>query len=174
MLVVVLVLTAGGATAATAPGSGPGVEDRPVRAPGVDDRPVPAPVVAVPPVPGAPIRAFERPDGPYGRGHRGVDLRAVGGDRVHAAAAGTVAFAGRVAGTPWITLRHDGGLETTYGGAAPTVSAGDRVDPGATIGRMRDGRLHLDWGARLDGAYIDPWGLVAGWRVVLVPVLDAP
>lgn len=128
------------------------------------------PAVAAP-VSGAVTRRFDPPDGPYGRGHRGVDLDVAAGDPVQAAADGTVAFAGPVAGVGWITLRHARGLETTYGGVEPTVAVGDAVAMGEVIGRMaRDS--HLDWGARLDDRYIDPLGLLVGWRVALVPVSD--
>jgi murein DD-endopeptidase MepM/ murein hydrolase activator NlpD len=124
---------------------------------------------AVAPVAGPVQRAFEQPDGPYGRGHRGVDLRVRPSEHVRAALPGTVRFAGRVAGETWITLTHADGLETTYGGVTATVGVGQRVAFGQPIGRMRAGRRHLDWGARLGGGYIDPVGLLAGWRVRLVP-----
>jgi murein DD-endopeptidase MepM/ murein hydrolase activator NlpD len=87
--------------------------------------------------------------------------------------AGVVRFAGPVAGETWITVRHVDGLETTYGGVAATVRAGDRVALGQSLGRIRTGRRHLDWGARLHGAYIDPLGLLAGWRVRLVAPTNA-
>jgi murein DD-endopeptidase MepM/ murein hydrolase activator NlpD len=128
--------------------------------------------VAVAPVAGEVVRAFERPDGPYGRGHRGVDLATRRGEPVRAALRGTVRFAGSVAGEMWITLVHPGGLETTYGGVASSVQVGQTVDIGGPVGHMRAGRRFLDWGARLDGAYIDPIGLLVGWRVRLVAVDD--
>jgi murein DD-endopeptidase MepM/ murein hydrolase activator NlpD len=123
---------------------------------------------AVAPVAGGVRRPFEQPDGPYGRGHRGVDLATRRSEPVRVAMPGTVRFAGRVAGETWVTVTHVDGLETTYGGVNPSVSAGDRLAMGQPIGRMRGGRQHLDWGARLRGAYIDPVGLLAGWRVRLV------
>jgi murein DD-endopeptidase MepM/ murein hydrolase activator NlpD len=127
---------------------------------------------AVAPVAGAVQRPFEQPDGPYGRGHRGVDLRVRPSEQVRAALPGTVRFAGRVVGETWVTVTHADGLETTYGGVAATVAVGQRVALGQPIGRMRHGRRHLDWGARLRGGYIDPLGLLTGWRVRLVPPRD--
>lgn len=152
---------AGGVTPgdAAAPGGQPGT--------GAVRRPV-----AVAPVPGPVVRAFVQPDGPYGRGHRGVDLAAGASQVVRAAMAGTVRFAGAVAGETWITVAHGDGLETTYGGVDPDVMAGDRVVIGQRLGRMRPGRRALDWGARAGGAYIDPLGLLTGWRVRLVPPHD--
>jgi murein DD-endopeptidase MepM/ murein hydrolase activator NlpD len=126
------------------------------------------PLIAVAPVAGQVQRPFEQPDGPYGRGHRGADLVARRSERVRAAMPGTVRFAGPVAGELWITVTHADGLETTYGGVSSTVEVGERVAIGQPIGRVRVGRRHLDWGARLHGAYVDPLGLLTGWRVRLV------
>ena len=81
---------------------------------------------------------------------------------------GVVRFAGSVAGRRWVSVEHGADLTTTYGGVAPTVRAGDRVATGAVLGRAT-GR-HLDWGARRRGVYIDPLGLLGGWRVRLVPL----
>ena len=134
-----------------------------------EPRPDPQPqLAAVAPVSGAVVRRFEQPDGPYGRGHRGVDLAAAPGEVVRAALAGTVRFAGAVAGETWVTVDHGDGLETTYGGVAPEVSAGARVATGQRLGRVRAGRRVLDWGARAGGDYLDPLGLLGGWRVRLV------
>lgn len=124
---------------------------------------------AAAPVGGRVLRPFDPPATPYGRGHRGVDLAAQPGEPVRAALAGTVTFAGRVAGVTWVTVTHADGLATTYGGFVPSVQAGDHVGLGARLGRAGD-RARLDWGARRDGRYIDPLLLLGGWRVVLVPV----
>jgi murein DD-endopeptidase MepM/ murein hydrolase activator NlpD len=129
---------------------------------------------AVAPVAGGVQRPFEQPEGPYGPGHRGVDLTTRRSEPVRVAMSGTVRFAGPVAGETWVTVTHADGLETTYGGVEPAVRAGERVAIGQPIGRMRVGRRHLDWGARLHGAYVDPIGLLAGWRVRLVAPSTAP
>lgn len=128
--------------------------------------------VAVAPVSGRVVRPFEQPRTRYGPGHRGVDLAVVAGEPVIAAMSGSVRFAGAVAGEVWVTVAHAGGIETTYGGLRPTVAEGDRVALGQRLGVMRSGRETLDWGARIAGDYIDPLGLLAGWRVRLVPVED--
>src|SRR6478735_1676955 len=47
------------------------------------------------PSPVAVVRPFEEPTGPYGPGHRGVDLASLEGALVRAAGAGTVLVAGR-------------------------------------------------------------------------------
>ena len=129
---------------------------------------VPPAVVALLPVDGAVVGTFDPPDSPYGSGHRGVDLAADPGTPVVAALAGTVVFSGEVAGVGWVTIDHGGGLATTYGPLDPrSVAAGDVVGPGTEVGLVAPGADHLDWGARVDGAYVDPLALVGGWRVHL-------
>lgn len=140
---------------------------------------------ALPPVPGPVLRAFEAPVGPYGPGHRGVDLAAHPGETIVAALAGTVAFSGTVAGTGWLTLDHGGGLVTTYGPLDDRVAEGGVVDRGARIGRLAGqdtspppdvaAAAHLDWGARLEGDYIDPLLLLQRWSLRLTAaVRDVP
>ena len=124
---------------------------------------------AVPPVQGRVLRTFSPPSTPYGAGHRGVDLAAVEGDPVRAALGGTVTFAGQVARVGWVTVDHGGGLRTTYGPLQPrAVRAGRLVAAGDRLGRLAAGARHLDWGARLGDAYIDPLGLLGPWQVHLV------
>lgn len=125
-------------------------------------------VVALLPAPGGVQRSFEPPLGPYAAGHRGVDLAAAAGDEVRAALPGVVRFAGRVGGAGWVTVDHGGGLETTYGRLDPvSVRAGRRVGAGQVLGRLAPGAVHVDWGARLDGRYIDPLGLLGPWEPYL-------
>ncbi|MEL4152920.1 M23 family metallopeptidase [Corynebacterium bovis] len=127
------------------------------------------------PVPGAVVRAVDIPDHPWERGHRGVDLAASPGDPVRASAAGTVVFAGTVAGTPVVSVDHGGGLRTTYEPVVADVRRGDVVARGTVIGRLADAAAlpptarrgpGLSWGARLvdpaspDGRYIDPMSLL--------------
>lgn len=128
------------------------------------------PPSAVRPVPGTVLRRFEPPAGPYGPGHRGVDLAARPGEEVRAALPGTVSFAGPVAGRGWVTVDHGGDLVTTYGWLDPrSVIAGQRVAAGQALGRLAAGATYLDWGARLHGDYIDPLTLLARWRAHLIP-----
>ncbi|HUG86647.1 MAG TPA: M23 family metallopeptidase [Euzebya sp.] len=123
---------------------------------------------AVRPVPGAVVRHFDPPEDPYGPGHRGVDLAAGPGDPVTAALSGTIAFSGRVAGVGWVTVDHGGHLTTTYGPLEERRAAGSAIATGQVLGLL--GHLgdapptHLDWGARLDGAYIDPLLLLGRWQ----------
>ncbi|MGI9017680.1 MAG: murein hydrolase activator EnvC family protein [Euzebya sp.] len=127
----------------------------------------PPPNGAVRPVAGPVIRPFDLPTGPYGPGHRGVDLAASGGEPVRAALAGSVLFAGMVAQVGWVTVDHGGGLRTTYGYLVDRVAAGTDVTAGEVIGHLHEDRVHLDWGATLDGDYFDPISLLVRWPMRL-------
>ncbi|MTV23874.1 peptidoglycan DD-metalloendopeptidase family protein [Nitriliruptoraceae bacterium ZYF776] len=119
---------------------------------------------------GGVLRGFEEPDGPYGAGHRGVDLDAPAGARIVAAGHGVVRFAGEVAGQRWVTVEHPDGVLTTYGPlGVVAVRTGARVGRGELVGRLAagghgpDGRDEgLHWSARRDGVYVDPLTLLDG------------
>lgn len=140
-----------------------------VLAPGVGAAAAPTTATAYDwPVPGAPVAAFALDDGPYGSGHRGVDLPAERGQPIHPMADGVVLWSGVVAGDAWATVSHADGIVTSYGpllvpGALPVGTPVTRAD---VIGRARGdahghaGRLHV--GARRDGRYVDPALLVEG------------
>ncbi len=137
------------------------------------------------PLPGSPtvVRAFQPPALRYGPGHRGVDLAAMAGTPVLAAGAGTVVFAGTVAGHGVVSVDHPGGLRTTYEPVTPTVTAGDRVAKGQRIGTVAPGHpgcpvaACLHWGVLRNPEqgrqYLDPLRLLARTRVRLLP-LDGP
>lgn len=130
---------------------------------------------AVKPVAGRVVRRFDPPRTRYGAGHRGVDLQAAPGQPVVAALGGTVTFAGGVAGVGWVTVGHGGGLETTYGPIDPrVVDAGEAVAAGSVLGFVAAGASHLDWGAKVDDAYIDPLGLLGRWETYLTTPDDRP
>ncbi len=111
-------------------------------------------------------RTFDRPSGPYGPGHRGVDLTATTGQEVLASAEGIVVFAGRVAGRGVVSIDHDGGMRTTYEPVVWKVSAGERVHGGQSIGTVAAGHpgcpveTCLHWGVRRGSDYLDPLRLV--------------
>ncbi len=146
----------------------------------VDGARVSAPATAVtsppravsyrPPLP-APLRVLRRfapPKTPYGPGHLGVDLASVTGQPVRAAAAGVVSFAGPVAGRGVVVVAHADGVRTEYEPVRVRVRAGTVVRSGQVIGWVagRHGRCPpggcLHWGARRDGAYLDPLLLLRG------------
>lgn len=121
------------------------------------------------------LRPFEAPADPYGPGHRGVDLGGTPGQAVRAAAAGTVVFAGQLAGRGVISVDHADGLRTTYEPVTPEVAAGQQVAAGEVLGQLMPGHpgctaaACLHWGVRRGGEYLDPLGLLGTGRVRLLP-----
>ena len=114
------------------------------------------------PLQGPVMRAFEPPTGPYGAGHRGIDISGSAGASVRAAEAGVVAFAGRVAGELHVSIDHPDGVRTSYAFlSAIEVKAGAPIARGAVLGAVGSGHPgvgspHLHFGARYAGQYIDP------------------
>ncbi|MFJ9635935.1 M23 family metallopeptidase [Streptomyces sp. NPDC101178] len=115
------------------------------------------------------LRGWEPPAGPYGPGHRGVDLAARPGDAVLAAATGRVSFAGRVAGRGVVVVELAGSgtpaLRTTYEPVRALVARGDEVAAGRAVGLLEAGPFHcaegcLHWGLRRGDAYLDPLSLL--------------
>jgi murein DD-endopeptidase MepM/ murein hydrolase activator NlpD len=99
--------------------------------------------------------------------HAGLDMAAPKGTPVAAAADGRVALAGDLyfsGGT--VLLDHGGGLFTQYMHLSRIdVKDGDVVARGTILGLVgATGRVtgpHLHWGARLNGARVNPEALVA-------------
>ena len=121
------------------------------------------------------VRPFAPPSSAFGPGHRGVDLGGEAGEPVLAPGAGTVRFAGDVAGRPVVSIEHAGGLRTTYEPVRPAVAAGAAVAPGQVIGHLEPGHLGcttaacLHWGAKRGEEPLNPLGLLSGGRVRLLP-----
>lgn len=119
------------------------------------------------PVPGAVAEPFAVPRSRYGAGHRGVDLVAPPGAPVLAAGAGTVTFAGTVAGTLHVVVDHGDGVVTSVSFLATVaVRRGQRVTRGQALGTAGGsgpehavGVVHL--GLRVHGTYVDPMRLFA-------------
>ena len=126
------------------------------------------------------LKMFDAPSPNWNRGHRGVDLAGVPDQPVYAAGAGTVVFAGELAGRPLVSIAHPGGLRTTYEPVRPSVRVGQLVVAGAVIGELEPGHdgctaaacLHWGamWGAASRAEYVDPLGLLASTPVRLKPL----
>jgi murein DD-endopeptidase MepM/ murein hydrolase activator NlpD len=126
------------------------------------------------------LRMFDAPSPNWHRGHRGVDLAGVAGQPVYAAAAGTVVFAGELAGRTLVSIAHPGGLRTSYEPVQPSVRVGQLVDAGTVIGELAAGHdgcaaaacLHWGamWGAASRADYVDPLGLLASTPIRLKPL----
>ena len=126
------------------------------------------------------VRQFDAPAPNWQRGHRGVDLGGVAGQTVYAAGAGTVVFAGNLAGRPLVSIAHPGGLRTSYEPVQPDVRSGQRVVAGTVLGELVAGHpgcgaaACLHWGAMWGPAsradYVDPRALVSTTPIRLKPV----
>ena len=122
------------------------------------------------------LRAFDPPETRYGPGHRGLDLSAPPGGPVVSVADGMVTHSGVVAGRGTVTVRHAGGLESTYEPLGDRVTVGSAVMAGDVVGTV-DGPSHcaptacLHLGARLEGHYLDPMLFLGPVRIVLLPLL---
>ncbi|MFJ7065197.1 murein hydrolase activator EnvC family protein [Streptomyces sp. NPDC101115] len=129
------------------------------------------------------LRGWEPPPGPYAAGHRGIDLAAPPGTPVRAPAAGTITFAGPVAGHGVLTLTlPDTGtppLRTTYGPVDPLVRPGTTVRAGDVIAHVADGDGHcprscLHWGLLRGDTYLNPLTLIGAGTPRLLPVWGQP
>ncbi|MCF8610915.1 M23 family metallopeptidase [Gordonia sp. HY285] len=132
------------------------------------------------------VRPFDPPEKRWQPGHRGVDLAAAPDAPVLAARAGTVHFAGVVAGKPTVSIRHADGIVTTYEPVVARVRRGEHIGRGQVIGVLAVGHAGcraaacLHWGARQgsgrDAVYLNPLGLLGVLRVRLKPLMpeDVP
>jgi murein DD-endopeptidase MepM/ murein hydrolase activator NlpD len=178
-----IVLAVAAATAALSvltavAGVGPpdGIAPRPVLV-GSAGRPATEPTEPSPPRPYSPpvdapvVDPFRPPATPYGPGNRGLEYATVPGTPARAIGAGTVTFAGPVAGRGVVTVEHPDGLRSSLTGLVEVrVTAGDRVDRGQVLGTTA-ATLHL--GVRRGDDYVDPAALFGAGppvHAVLVPV----
>jgi murein DD-endopeptidase MepM/ murein hydrolase activator NlpD len=136
--------------------------------PGAWSAPSPAPA------PSAVLRPFDPPTAPWSAGHRGVDWASPDGD-VLAPGAGSIRFAGPVAGRSVVTVAHPDGLLSSLEPVdlAPGLTVGDRVRAGDLLGSVQEGVDHcpvacVHWGARIP----DGWTVQGGtWDRHVDPLL---
>jgi murein DD-endopeptidase MepM/ murein hydrolase activator NlpD len=118
---------------------------------------------------------FDPPAERWKAGHRGVDLVGRIGQDVRAARAGTIAFAGRIAGRGVVVVSH-GGTRTTYEPVSASVRVGQHVSAGERIGSLQLFGSHclpgacLHWGLLRGEVYLDPLSLVGPQEVRLLPL----
>ncbi|MCJ7827374.1 MAG: M23 family metallopeptidase [Demequinaceae bacterium] len=140
----------------------------------------PVPELKSPVEPLQALRLFDRPDTPWGSGHRGIDLMADVGQVVLSPGDGVVAFAGPVVDRGVVSIRHPGGLVSSLEPIAAAVTVGESVSTGDPIGTVTDERGHcgtlvcLHWGVRRDGRYVNPLNVLAGYGPVrLLPLVGS-
>jgi hypothetical protein len=99
---------------------------------------------------------------------------------VLAAGAGVVGWAGILAGRGVVSVRHAGGLRTTYEPVTPTVRVGQAVASGARLGVLVAGhpgcprQACLHWGLLQGDEYLDPLRLLGFGPVRLLPLSGSP
>jgi murein DD-endopeptidase MepM/ murein hydrolase activator NlpD len=124
------------------------------------------------------VRLFDRPEAPWGAGHRGLDLEVTVGEVVLSPGEGIVTFAGPVVDRGVVTIGHFGGLVSSLEPVAATVNVGETVAAGDPIGFVTDERGHcgeepcLHWGVRRGGRYLNPLDVLAGFGPVRLLPLD--
>lgn len=123
------------------------------------------------------VAPFDPPLSRYGAGHRGVDLAGTAGQKVRAAAAGRVTFAGSLAGRGVIVVSH-GATRTTYEPVTARVEVGAQVATGQVLGTLEAFGSHcapaacLHWGLIEGETYVDPLTLVGAGPVRLLPLVQ--
>jgi len=123
-----------------------------------------------PPVVGTVTDPFREPPCRFCAGNRGLEYRVGSGVRVRAVASGTVTWAGTIAGTRYVVVRHVNGWRATYGKLeTAAVRTGDVVLEGLSLGVAT---TEFYFGLRHGDRYVDPapyLGRLVG-RPRLVPI----
>jgi murein DD-endopeptidase MepM/ murein hydrolase activator NlpD len=97
----------------------------------------------------------------WGRMHEGIDIGAACGTTIHAAASGTVIYAGWMDGYGNITIiDHGGGLATAYAHQSSIYVSGGSVSQGQAIGAVgstgHSTGCHLHFEVRVNGTPVNP------------------
>jgi murein DD-endopeptidase MepM/ murein hydrolase activator NlpD len=107
-----------------------------------------------PPVAAPVVDPYRAPACTYCPGNRGIEYGPQPGQPVAAVEAGTVTFAGTVAGTRYVVVEHADGVRATYGRlATAAVGRGQQVAAGTRIGTTTD---HFYFGLRRPSPSDDP------------------
>ncbi len=106
-------------------------------------------------------RAYSLVNGPYGAGHRGIDLPARVGQEVRAPAAGVVSYVGVVVDRPVLSIRVDAATVVSFDSLASDLTLGEAVDRGdvvgtATLGHCAEESPCVHFGVRVNHAYVNP------------------
>lgn len=119
------------------------------------------------------VGPFIAPETRYSAGHRGIDIAGASGQRVLTPADGIIHFSGWVVDRPVVSLRHPGGLISSFEPVTGRLAEGDNVLAGDVIGVLEAGhcaRPCLHFGVRRFGEYVSPLLFLGGIpRSVLLP-----
>ena len=166
VLAIASVTGAGAAPFASAPGASPAGQVESGSSAGRWSWPLdPEPEVA---------RRFDPPDRPWLPGHRGVDLVGTVGQVVRSPTAGTVTYAGRLAGRGVVVVSHPDGLRSTFEPVTASQPVGAAVAQGDPVGSISAEPGHcspascLHWGVLRGRTYLDPLAFVGRARIVLL------
>ena len=85
------------------------------------------------------VRPFIAPPTPYSAGHRGIDIGATAGASVVAPTDGVVHFVGVVVDRPVVSIRHPGGLISSFEPVESDLAEGETVARGEQIGTLVHG-----------------------------------
>jgi len=99
----------------------------------------------------------------WGRMHEGIDIAVGYGTPIHAAASGTVIFAGWMGGYGnLVIIDHGGGMSTAYGHQSSIAVGGGSISQGQVLGYVGcTGHCfgpHLHFEVRINGSPVDPLG----------------
>jgi len=123
------------------------------------------------------VHDFDPPPKPWLAGNRGLDLAGSPGERVYAAGAGVVSFAGEIAHIGVVSVTS-GALRTTYEPLNVQVQRGQQVTRRTVLGRLTLAGSHclpdacLHWGLLRGSLYLDPLALLGLEQVRLLPLND--
>lgn len=127
------------------------------------------------------VEAFDPPDKPWLKGHRGIDVLAVDGEPLRAPTAGSIRFRGSVAGTPTVSIETDTGHVVSFQPASTEMKKGDEFAAGEEIGVVAEGShcekscLHIGvWTAASNKDYIDPAQFFGHEQSILLPLKRKP
>lgn len=128
----------------------------------------------LPPVDAPVVDPFREPACRWCPGNRGVEYGTPPGTAVRAVATGRVTFAGVVAGTAYVVVRHADDLRVTYGNLAAARVRRDAIVVRGTVVGVTAGRLHF--GVRAGDRYLDPSPFLGrlSYRPRLVPSDGSP
>lgn len=112
------------------------------------------------------VRPYIAPPTPYAAGHRGIDVGPGDGlPQVYSPDDGVVHFVGVVVDRPVLSIRHSGGLISSYEPVGTELVVGDEVRRGEVVGVLQAGhcsRPCLHFGVRRHGEYLSPLNFLGG------------